>query len=509
MRSTFHGLETAKRAIYAQQNALYTTGHNIANANTVGYTRQRVNFGTMNPIDPLAANRAVTPGQLGTGVIVRDVVRLRESFLDSQFRNENQRLGEWEVRLDTLEKLEAIMNEPSESSLAVIMDEFWAAWHTLSEGPGESTNRTVVIEKMKMLAEAFNVKAGQLNDLEADLQDSLDIKYEQANELIGHIANLNAEIVKIESTGDNANDLRDRRDLLVDELSKLVDVRVREEDDGSYTVTLANGTVLLASDGTTFNLEDVVADLAGGEIHGLIQSVTKVNDYRAELDTMVRTLVEGEVEVTLPVGTVIYDTDDVEGVDGDYQYGEPLQAPMTVTVKGVNGLHQLGYNASGERGEPLFVAVDDSGNMTASSIRVSPSLINDESLLAPSHKADDDGTIESSNGIALLMAKLKDADFEFGTTDSTITEGTIGDYYSAYTAKLGVETDSASKQLSNQLVVLNQVDMRRASVSAVSLDEEITQMIMFQHAYNAAARNMTAIDEMLDRIINGMGHVGR
>lgn len=508
MRSTFHGLETAKRAIYAQQNALYTTGHNIANANTAGYSRQRVNFGTMTPMDPLAANRSVIPGQIGTGVIVRDVVRLREGFLDSQFRNEHQRLGEWEVRLDTLEKLEAIANEPSETGLAAIIDEFWAAWHTLSEGPGENTNRTVVIEKMKTMAETFNIKARQLADLQADLEESLAIKFDEANELLKNIAALNAQIVKIEATGDNANDLRDRRDLLVDDLSKLVDIRVQENVDGAYTIFLAN-------DGTEVTqLDPDQHTVAGGEIHGLNESLLQVEQYRKELDTMVHTLVNGRVEVTLPKGTVLENAFTFVDSDGNTVTipAGTLEESQTIIVEGVNGLHALGWDGQDppQAGGPLFVSLDG-GPINAGNIRVSDDLLEDESLLAPANSRDGDGSgLESSNGIARLMAKLKeDGKFEFGTTDATISNGTIGDYYSAYTAKLGMETDSAKKQLSNQLVVLNQIDIRRASVSAVSLDEEITNMIMFQHAYNAAARNMTAIDEMLDRIINGMGHVGR
>lgn len=529
MRSTFHGLETLKRGIYAQQNAIYTTGHNIANANTSGYSRQRVNMGTMYPLDPIGANRSKNPGQLGTGVIVRDIVRLREGFLDSQFRHEHGRFGEWEIRLDTLQKLEAMMNEPSDgdpandTGLGALIDQFWEAWDTLSADP--SSNRVVVIESMRTLTEAFNIRARQLSDLRRDLEESISIKENRVNELLDQIRDLNEHIAKVEMLGDNANDLRDQRDLLVDELSKLIDIRVHIDTDDSnqeiYTIVLANADengdrrVLLQGTDEPDELKIVLDEgsepgdegiVDGGEIGGLLKAIKDVDRYHAELDTLVDTFVQGEVEVTLPAGTVLEgDVDIIERHD---------DGRITVRVNGVNGLHELGWrwdeNGDPVSGGPLFEARDGDGKFTAENIRVSSILLQDETLLAPSHRHDAHG----SNGIARAIASLReDGVFNFRNEDEsnerTINEGTIRDYYRAYTAKLGLETESAIKKLKNQTVVLGSIDMRRASVSAVSLDEEMVNLIQFQHAYNAAARNMTVIDEMLDRVINGMGRVGR
>lgn len=125
MRSTFHGLETSKRGLFAQQTAMNTTGHNIANANTVGYSRQVVNFTASRPIEVPGISSSTAPGQLGTGVNFSDIGRVRESFLDGQYRDQNQSLGNWEVQRATLGRIEEIINEPSETGMSSVLDDFW------------------------------------------------------------------------------------------------------------------------------------------------------------------------------------------------------------------------------------------------------------------------------------------------------------------------------------------------------------------------------------------------
>lgn len=516
MRSSFFGLETAKRAIYAQQYAIYTTGHNIANANTEGYSRQRVNMKTFIPMEPVALGRSTIPGQMGTGVIVRDIVRLRDEFLDRQFRNQHQRLGDWETQLDFLEQIESVINEPSandpldETGLARAIDGFWEAWNTLAQAPQDAGNRRIVIEAMQSLAEAFNMKHSQLKQLEDDIKDKLQIKYDEANRLLQQIANLNKEIADVERLGDHANDLRDQRDLLVDQLSKIVDIRVEVKlVDGKeeYSIVLAGSEIELVNkeevkrtfveppedpNDPSFDSDkhvNVKTDVTGGEINGLLVSKDTVIKYIDQLNALAYTFVKGEV--TLPNGTTL--------ADGS---------------GGVNGLHKMGFDKNGVSGSDLFVPSNGT-EITAGTISVNPVLLSDESKLAPSLGAGTDDNI-----IAQLMAQLKtDGTFTFKvpvidptnppSNGPTITNGTINNYYRAYTGQIGVETDSARREFNNVSSVIKHIDNRRLSVSAVSLDEEMANLIQFQHAYNAAARNMTTVDEMLDRIINGMGHVGR
>ena len=139
MASTFHSIETAKRSLITQTAALNTTGHNVANANTPGYSRQVVNMTAADPIDAVAFYRTTAPGQLGTGVEFNSIMRVRESFLDGQFRNENTSLGGWTIRNSTLEKLETIMNEPSDTGIRTVLNNFWNLWSDLSQDPQDVT----------------------------------------------------------------------------------------------------------------------------------------------------------------------------------------------------------------------------------------------------------------------------------------------------------------------------------------------------------------------------------
>ena len=229
MRSTFHGLEVAKRGLYAQQTSISTTGHNIANANTLGYTRQKVDLTASLPIETPGMNRSQQPGQLGTGVDVQSITRIREGFLDEQFRNESSLLGGWEIKSDTLEKIELLFNEPNDNALSTVIDQFYDAWQDLSTDPTNATARAVVSERSLAMLDGFKHLDKQLTQLQTDLEVKLNAKIDGANLNIEQISHLNKEIARIEGLGHNANDLRDKRDVLVDDLSKIMSLSVKEE----------------------------------------------------------------------------------------------------------------------------------------------------------------------------------------------------------------------------------------------------------------------------------------
>lgn len=250
MPSTFHSIETAKRSLFTQTAALNTTGHNIANANTEGYTRQTVKMRASIPMEAYGINRSNVPGQLGTGVEFDAIERIREKFLDSQYRGENTELGSWTIRSNTLDKLQQIMNEPSDTGIRKVLDNFYKSWSDLSKDPESVTARTIVKENALALTDAMNHMSKQLSNLSADLTSNVEAKSSELQSYVNSIADLNQSITKIEGLGDNANDLRDQRDLIVDKISKIVNVTVTDTDQG-YNVNMGGQALVTGFAPTT------------------------------------------------------------------------------------------------------------------------------------------------------------------------------------------------------------------------------------------------------------------
>ncbi|RED57608.1 flagellar hook-associated protein FlgK [Cohnella lupini] len=519
MRSTFHGLETAKRSLFTQQAALQTTGHNVANANTAGYSRQTVNMVATRPMEAIGMNRSTDKGQLGTGVEFTSITRIREKFLDTQFRNENKTNGNWAVQADTLQKLETIVNEPSNTGLRAVMDNFWKSWHDLSENPEDITARKLVRETAKAVTDAFNQTGRQLDELSADITENIGVKASQINTSLDTISNLNLQIRRIEALGDNANDLRDQRDLLMDGLSKVINVTSTETADGGYQVNMGGVNLITDDAFTPVTVESLQAgvasgDLNGGEAYGMIVSRDQyVANYQQQLNTLVNGMANGDIQVTIPAGSVLPDGT----VLNDVTYSgaaRTLATDLTVTVKGLNGLHQLGYTMMDppKAGGAFFVS-QDGGPLTAGNIQLSADIIEDAGNIASSMRTS--GTpetiVKGNKDLAMLIAQFSEMKIDFSSvsTGAATAQGTVNDFFRSVVGQLGVEAEEANRQEGNSRIVVDQVDARRQSVSGVSLDEEMSNMIKFQHAYNAAARFMTTIDETLDKVINGMGLVGR
>lgn len=512
MRSTFTNIEIAKRSLLVHQYALQTTGHNISNANTPGYTRQVVNMAAARPIEAPGFTKSTLLGQYGMGVEVTSVTRVRQAFLDAQFRNENKYLGEWQVKYDTLQKMETIFNEPSDTGIRYVIERFWNAWQNVSNEKGSLEARAALIENTLAMTDALNHAARQLNDLEADIQMNITIKSAEINTYLNQIAALNDDIRRVEGFGDHANDLRDQRDLLVDKLSKIVNISVEETPNG-YTIRMGNielvsgPDVLQQTDAAMLEAAYESGDLNSGEVFGMFYSLENhVVNYRAQLDSMVRALAEGEFTVTLPAGTQLPD-------------GTVLTAPTSYTVKGINGLHELGYTYQHpvQRGAPFFTIKPGYTELTAESITLNPDIASDPRNVASSGRTyiDSNGVervVEGNGDIALLIAGVRNVRITFPAVDGVapvLTEGTFDEFFRSIISRLGVETQEAKRQAANQEIIVTQVDMARQAISGVSLDEEMTNMIRFQHAYSAAARTLTTVDEMLDKLINGTGIVGR
>ncbi|WP_379138056.1 flagellar hook-associated protein FlgK [Paenibacillus sp. sgz500958] len=536
MTSTFHSIETARRSLFTQTAALNTTGHNIANANTEGYSRQTVKMTASKPMEAYGLTKSTVPGQLGTGVEFGSIERIREAFLDEQFRDENSAMGNWTIQSDSLDKLEAIFNEPSDTGISTVMDNFWKAWSDLSKTPDDSTARKIVVQTTQAMTDSLNYMSKQLDNLDQDLTENVAVKATEIQTYLSSISQLNESIYRIESLGDKANDLRDQRDLFVDKLSKIVNLDVVDTSNG-YNLSLGGqplvqGFAVSATvDSAFLNSaygDGTSGDLKSGEVFGMLASSKKyVADYKKQLDNLANTIATGDMEINLPKGSVPPEgtvlTNDVSVTQADgttatitagtaFPKGATLNADVKTIVQGLNGLHQLGYTMDGtlNPGKPLFTISGDGSTITAGNITFNPEIAEDSNLLATSLRTSGSGTAETvvkgNNTLALLLSNQQNGQF---TSSTTGVKTTANGFYKSMVGQLGVQAQEAARQTDNSNYLVEQVDARRQSVSGVSLDEEMSNMLVFQHAYSAAARFMTTYDQLLEKLINSTGVVGR
>ncbi|WP_067727093.1 flagellar hook-associated protein FlgK [Oceanobacillus damuensis] len=502
--STFHGLEMARQALSTQQSALYTTGHNIANANTEGYTRQRVNFETSSAYPAASRNRPEIPGQMGTGVEAGTVQRIRDQFLDSQFRSENSTSGYWTTRSEALSRMETLLNEPSETGLSTTIDQFWQSLQDLAVNPENSGARSVVLQRGQALGETFNYFSESLTTIRKDLEAQIEVTVNDANTLLEGIDELNNQIKNLETHGYAANDLYDRRDTMIDQLSEIVSINVeydtshipdKKSGDGVATISIVNdtGTVMTEMlNGVTGEVKLFESVYTDAESLSVIDKITADGADAGIMST------NGSLKGLIDA----YGYTDGSSAAGDYpEMIRQLDEMAYEVATAFNAQHQegqIGSGADAADGDLFFTDFGDGENAHIGAAAAISVLLSDGSQIATSLNGD------SGNGDnALKLAAV------FDNPATNLDGASIKDFYESLIGDLGVTAEHANRMTANTGTLLDQVENQRLSVSAVSLDEEMTNMIKFQHAYNAAARNLTAVDEMLDRIINNMGLVGR
>lgn len=511
MRSTFMGLETNKRGLYTQQSALYTTGHNISNANTLGYSRQRVNMEATSGFPGVGLNTGTMPGFLGTGVQSGSIQRIRDTFVDHQFRQESNKFGYWESRSNAISQMEDVLTEPSDYGLQKSLSEFWKSLQDLATSPENGGTRAVAVSKGEAVADSFNYMHKSLSEIQTNLGKEIDFAATDINSILHQIADLNRQISEVEPNGYLPNDLYDARDMLLDELSTYVPIETSYDKSGGRALAIAEGSVT------------VTLKTAGGSVE-LVKGSNSAT-FETNPDSLI-----GDDERNIPIeGMSIRDASGAQhglahdeflnlgklkslmnsyGVDDGTAEGKGLYPDMIAELNKMaaafanemNKVHAEGTDLEGNQGGNFFDTVG-SGPFTAGNIAVNTDLIGNPNLVAAS---DSIGGAEEGNGKnaqRLSEVQSKALGGLDGATVDTFFQGMIG--------KLGVEGEQASKLTLNTVTLLGAVEHRRASISSVSLDEEMTDMIRFQQAYNASARMITIVDETLDKIINGMGIAGR
>lgn len=528
MRSSFMGLEIAKRGMFTQQSALYTTGNNISNANTPGYTRQRVNFQSTEPYPSLGVNAPTIPGQMGTGVEAGSVQRIRDSFLDVQYRSENNKMGYWETRAEALKKMEEIMNEPSDTGLSATMDQFWQSLQDLAVNPTNSGARAVVRERGIAVANTFQYLSTSLKSVQSDLKNELDISVREINSIANQLNNINKQIASIEPNGYLPNDLYDERDVLLDKLSSLANVKVSYDKSGGNSLDIAEGSV-------TVQIVDDNGNTLGTLVDGKAQTVSEVSVQYNDDNGLVESVKIGNGD---SINVLDFNSSGkISSLIDSYGFtytenGEAVEAGLYPEMldnldkmaysfaKEFNSVHSAGWSLSNfdennnptahtninffsfgvnEAGEDQYLS-DEDYKGAASLIQITTDIKESTNNIAASF-AEQGQTAEVGNGSnAIKLAEVKNKTLNIDGTKTTIQE-----FYEGVIGGMAVDAQQAERLTANSSVLRDSVEQRRQSVSAVSLDEEMTNMIQFQHAYNAAAKMISLQDELLDTIINNMG----
>ncbi|ADY54941.1 flagellar hook-associated protein FlgK [Syntrophobotulus glycolicus DSM 8271] len=490
MGSTFAGLELGKRALSAQQLALNAAGHNISNASTQGYTRQVANLATTIPDQLYLFGHTQS---VGTGVAVATIIRVRDNFIDRQYRWETARQQYWTERQNSLQQVEGILNEDSADSLHNDLDKFWVAWSDLSTSSETLGAKAVVRERAIALTGTLNHISKQITDMQNDLDNKVNVQVGLINNIAQQIKDLNMQIKSAEVAGDKPNDLYDVRDNLVDELSKIVSVRVIESTDPMFTDRQVGIYKVQIGDEAAGQLlvdDSQVTELAW------IDSVTNTTQ---DLDTTPDGIPDVEFGpgsgIKLQLGSQMGSLQSL--IDTRYTYLQNLQGKLDNLAAGivtaVNSLHQDTDPATTD----YFF---DPTKLTASDITLYSDIEDDAGRIITGTTGSGDGDVASS--IAALAHGWSSA----ATPAEMGSAASLGDYYNGnIVAVFGVDVQQAQRMTAVEDALINQLSNRRDSVSGVSIDEEMTNLIKFQTAYSAAARMVTIMDDMLDKVVNGMG----
>lgn len=450
MRSTFSGLELARRALESQQTALDTTGHNIANANTPGYTRQVVNLQQTVPSSIPGMGHNIS---IGTGVTVQSIERARDIFVDRQFRWETSKGEYWTAREDILLKVEGLLNEPKENSLSTDLDKFWNAWSGLSKDPENLGARAVVLERAATLADTFHHIYQQITEMQKGLDSSVRVQINQINVYAKQIQDLNLQIKRAEVAGDNPNDLKDKRDALVDNLSKITNVRVVESRDSTFKDREVNvfklyignentTNQILVNDTTAYQLEEPSPAGANGLPFAQVKWGAGHPLAGQEVDLGDRL---GQLQANLRMRGNDYDldpnNDNVAEDNKGNAYLAYLRNQYDELARGiaiaVNAIHKTGIAKGLAAGDPVPDFFDTTvGNITAGNIRVNSVLNDDPWKIATGKNTFGDGEIAkaistlSSGWTGLSSVSLTKADGKMliinPTNGDLTSDSTIG-----------------------------------------------------------------------------------
>lgn len=622
MANSFAGIEIGKRSLMAHSTQIQTAGHNISNADTEGYSRQRVIVKSFEPIYRPDLERAMVPGQIGQGCDVESISRIKDELLESRIVEQKNVESYWETRDKYYSMIESVYNEPNDVSVRTNMDKFWQGWQELSTYPESDAARLAVVVRGQTLTNSIQQQYKSLRGIGDQINGDIEAVVKQVNDLSRQIASVNGEIVRSKGLGDNPNDLMDRRDLLVEKLSSLINVTVTQKDPDEFMVH-TDGQIIVQ--GSLARQIETVGQLDNNGYGKLMWSDTKLDaefhggtlGALVELrDKDIRTEIQSLNTMALNFADLVNDVhrnaigknnttgldffvqhDFVENVNGNYDRNgdgvedtsyifrmtgtnalkmqEQIGLSGTMTINGASGNIDVAYfstdtvedvinrindsngevkayldrnsclvlKATSSKGmeNPDFVIrhVEDSGMfltgysgilqgsgadnaydfnranavdvLAGAQFAVSPVLNpsayievngliqNDVSSVAAAFK-NSQGFAEPSDGRAAVeMAAIRNTKIMIGS------QRTFDDYFADTITNVGLKGEQAQNQLATQNKIMGDLRDLRDSISGVNIDEELADIIKFQHGYNVAAKFISVQDELLDTLINRLG----
>ena len=621
MANSFGAIEIGKRSLMAHSTQINTAGHNITNADTEGYSRQRVQIKTFDPLYRPDLTREERPGQVGQGSSVESINRLRDELLDQRIVAQSNQETYWTTREKYYTMIEQVYNEPDEISVRTNMDKYWQSWQELSVYPESQAARQAVVTRGETLAESIQQRYKALSGIGDLINGDIDATVKQINTITKQIADINGEIVKVKAMGDNPNDLLDRRDLLVEKLSGLANITTDIRDDDEFMVHLEGNILVQGHVARNFEVEPMTdnngysrviwsdtkntVQVSGGTLGALIElrdvdireqvqslnTVTMnfadlVNDvHRAgigmnnvtgldffvqhpfvtsvngnydrdgdgvddhsylfrftgtnSLNPQEKLGLEGEMKLSGKSGTITvpyHATDTIEEVvarinDSDGEVKAYLDRNNRLVLKATtakemenpdfvirhvedNGMFLTGYagilNGSGAENAYDFAQADASNALRgefsvspvlnpAGYVEVNPDIKGDVLSVAAAYPNSQGKSMIGDARAAVEIAAIRNTDVMIGK------DRTFDDYFANSVTNVGLKGEQAEMNMLSQNAIMDDLRNLRDSISGVNIDEELAEIIKFQHGYNAAAKFVSVIDQMLDTVINRLG----
>jgi len=465
MLGLFGTLDLAKRSLQTQMLGVQVAGQNLANVNTTGYSRQVVQIAA-------GADIASGIGPEGTGANAVGIQQIVSNLLNGQIQSQSSQSGYWTSQQTALQSAQNGLDEflngtgatsstsstsssTSDSGLSGQLTSLFNAFSSLAASPSASSQQAVV-GAAQQVATTFNNISNQLGSVKSALNQSLSSNVSSANTLLSQIATLNSQIVTAQAGGGNANELCDQREQDLENLSQLTSTSTSTATNGSVNVTIGGQTLV-----------------TGGTVNDTLQTYDPGNG-----NLLVRTATGG-MNLTLTGGAMQGTIDARDGTLATMQ--KQIDSLASNLVSAVNTIQDSGYNATGGTGNSFFTGTN------AATISVSAAMVNNPALIQSSSSATNSG----DTSLALQLAQLAT------TAQAGLNNQTFGDYYGTTVAGLGTALSSANTQVADQTTVTNMLQTQRGAISGVNTDEEMTNLMSFQRAYEASAQLVTTINTMM------------